>query len=153
MTNYYHILGLDMDATHEEIRQAYRKLSMKFHPDKNQDDKYFEEWTKKVNGAYETLGNPSNKALYDHALALEMQRREYIAPEVDTDSQEVLLLKEIRSQLPEYYDAKYILGQAREKYNDVSAQEYPVIITTGKAILCTVGIAVAIVGLWYALLR
>lgn len=65
--DYYQILGVSQDATQEEVRDAYRKLSMKFHPDKNNGDKYFEDWSKKINEAYDTLGNPNKRGEYDRS--------------------------------------------------------------------------------------
>ncbi len=68
MKNFYEVLGLYQNATDEEMKTAYRKLSLKFHPDKNAGDKYFEEWAKKINEAYETLGNRDKKKSYDETL-------------------------------------------------------------------------------------
>lgn len=65
MTDYYKILGLDKTASAEEIKKAYRKLSLKFHPDKNDGDEFFENMFKQINEAYEVLSNPSKKATYD----------------------------------------------------------------------------------------
>tara|TARA_R110001592_G_scaffold121046_3_gene326062 strand:+ start:1805 stop:2161 length:357 start_codon:yes stop_codon:yes gene_type:complete len=53
--DYYYILGLKKGATLEEIKQAYRKLSKKFHPDLNPNDKYFEDRFKDIQEAYEYL--------------------------------------------------------------------------------------------------
>lgn len=63
--DYYQVLGLQRGASSDEIKQAYRKLSMKFHPDKNDGDKYFENWSKKINEAYGVLGDPEKRAKYD----------------------------------------------------------------------------------------
>jgi len=59
MKNYYYILGVGEDASQEEIKRAYRKLSLKFHPDHNQGDKYFENRFKEINEAYEHLKKQS----------------------------------------------------------------------------------------------
>jgi len=53
--DYYYILGIARDASQDEIKKAYRKLSTKFHPDKNDGDKFFAERFKDINEAYETL--------------------------------------------------------------------------------------------------
>lgn len=64
-TNYYNILGLNNNASDEEIKKAFRKLALKTHPDKNNgDDTEF----KKINNAYETLSDPIKRQNYDNSL-------------------------------------------------------------------------------------
>ena len=66
MKDYYTILGVDRKVSDEELKKAYRKLSMKYHPDKNPDDKKAEEKFKEVNEAYSTLSNPEKRREYDN---------------------------------------------------------------------------------------
>jgi len=65
--DFYEVLGLAKGVTDEEIKKAYRKLAMKFHPDRNQGDKAkeAEEKFKEVKEAYEMLSDPKKKAAYD----------------------------------------------------------------------------------------
>ncbi len=63
--DYYQVLGVDKSASAAEIKKAYRKLAMKFHPDKNQGDKAAEEKFKEASEAYEVLSDESKKSRYD----------------------------------------------------------------------------------------
>ncbi len=63
--DYYEILGVTKSASAEEIKKAYRKVAIKFHPDKNPGDKEAEEKFKEAAEAYEVLSNAEKKAQYD----------------------------------------------------------------------------------------
>jgi molecular chaperone DnaJ len=63
--DYYEILGVEKNATPEEIKKAYRKRAIQFHPDKNPGDKQAEENFKEAAEAYEVLSNPEKKQKYD----------------------------------------------------------------------------------------
>jgi len=63
--NYYEILEIEKNSTGEQIKKAYRKLSLKWHPDKNSGNKEAEEKFKEINKAYQTLSDPTARNLYD----------------------------------------------------------------------------------------
>ncbi len=63
--DFYEILGVDRSATKDEMKKAYRKIAIKFHPDKNPDDKEAEEKFKEAAEAYEVLSNDDKRARYD----------------------------------------------------------------------------------------
>lgn len=66
MTNYYRTLGVSNDATEDDIKKSYRKLSMKYHPDHNQGDKESEDKFKEINEAYSTLSDKEKRNQYDN---------------------------------------------------------------------------------------
>ena len=68
MKNYYYILGVSKRASLAEIKTAYRKLSLKFHPDKNDGDLFFSERFKEIQEAYETLSDIRKRKKYNSLL-------------------------------------------------------------------------------------
>ena len=63
--DYYEVLGVGKSATDKELKKAYRKLAIRYHPDKNPNDKGTESKFKEAAEAYEVLSNPDKRARYD----------------------------------------------------------------------------------------
>ena len=73
--DYYEVLGVEKNATADELKKAYRKLALKYHPDRNPGDKEAEEKFKEAAEAYDVLSNPDKRARYDqfgHAMGQDM---------------------------------------------------------------------------------
>jgi curved DNA-binding protein CbpA len=68
MKDYYYILGLEANCSLDDIKDAYRKLSKKLHPDLNQGDQFFENRFRDIKDAFETLRDPAKRARYDASL-------------------------------------------------------------------------------------
>ena len=65
MEDLYAVLGVSKDASQDEIKSAYRKLAMKYHPDRNPGNKEAEEKFKNISAAYDVLGDETKRRSYD----------------------------------------------------------------------------------------
>jgi molecular chaperone DnaJ len=65
MSDYYEVLGLSRGATQDEVKKAYRKSALKYHPDRNPGDKQAEKKFKEISEAYEVLGDEKKRQIYD----------------------------------------------------------------------------------------
>ena len=81
MTNYYSILGISKDANVDEIKKAYHKNALKYHPDKNRGENA-EEMFKKVVEAYEVLSDPYKKQRYDNSIKHKLNFDFKLSPEI-----------------------------------------------------------------------
>ena len=85
--DYYELLGIARKAPQKEIRQAYRKLARKYHPDLNPGDKSSEEKFKQVQEAYDVLSDTKKRQMYDQ-FGFDAERRGAAPPEAaDVESQ------------------------------------------------------------------
>jgi curved DNA-binding protein len=82
MKDYYQILGVSRGASDQEIKQSYRKLARKYHPDINPGDKQAEAHFKEINEAYETLSDKEKREKYDR-FGSDWKRYEQAGPGVD----------------------------------------------------------------------
>ena len=64
--DYYSVLGVDRNADQNELKRAYRKMAMKYHPDRNPGNPEAEEKFKNINEAFEVLSNPQKRQIYDN---------------------------------------------------------------------------------------
>ncbi|MCK9440312.1 MAG: DnaJ domain-containing protein [Methanothrix sp.] len=88
MSNFYEILNIKYDANEDDIKKAYRKLAIKYHPDKNNGDKKSEENFREITEAYEILKDFSKRKIYDrinNINALRIKKSENIILETTKD--------------------------------------------------------------------
>lgn len=80
MKDYYYFLGIPQNASAEDIKKAYRKLSLKYHPDKNENDEFFSDRFREIQEAYETLTDTDRRRLYDQNLSNQQRNVKSILP-------------------------------------------------------------------------
>ena len=90
--DYYQVLGIDKKATADDIKKAYRKLALKWHPDKNPNNKAAEEKFKKISEAYAVLSNDKKRGEYDQFGSADQYRQQYSQEDIfrDVDLDEIL---------------------------------------------------------------
>lgn len=108
--NYYAVLGVSLQASQEDIKKAYRKLALQFHPDRNRGNRQAEHKIQEVNAAYEVLGDPEARKTYDRLRLgyvepivsrrdTEQEPDESVSPSMVLERMEVTLKEESRKQL------------------------------------------------------
>lgn len=80
MKDYYYFLGIPQNASAEDIKKAYRKLSLKYHPDKNDNDEFFSDRFKEIQEAYEMLMDAERRKSYDRNLSSQQRNMKSILP-------------------------------------------------------------------------
>ncbi|WP_234111047.1 J domain-containing protein [Chryseobacterium sp. R2A-55] len=94
MKDYYYFLGIKSNASDEDIKKAYRKLSLKYHPDKNPNDDFFSDRFREIQEAYEMLSEPERRRIYDENLAhLQRSYRPTLPPSIRTFSANKIRVK------------------------------------------------------------
>lgn len=109
--DFYSILGINRNATADEIKKAYRKLAMQYHPDKNPGNKVAENKFKEVSEAYEVLSDPKSRATYDqfgHMGAASANQGYYTGPNFEDFD-----FENLRNQRP------YTTESAYDLFNDL----------------------------------
>jgi len=84
-TNYYKMLGVEKNATTDEIKSAYRKLAFKYHPDKNPGDKKSEDKFKEISEAYEVLSDDKKRAQYDQFGTVSQEGQGFSGHQTNTE--------------------------------------------------------------------
>jgi len=97
----YQVLGVDSDATQEEIKRAFRRLALRYHPDHNPEDpKQAEEKFKEINEAYQVLSDEAKRRQYDYLMSrLEQRRRVFMVEDILRGSSSSGILEELLPEL------------------------------------------------------
>jgi|GEM_PF-3493277 len=125
MKNYYGILGVTNNASTTEIKDAYRKLSKKFHPDKNEGDKFFEEMFKSIQEAYSTLSDEQKRRDYDIRFKNFTNSSSYQEAAQETLRKEAERLKKEREQFTRQ-QAEFSNNYERERFKSQHHDNYKV---------------------------
>lgn len=80
MKDYYYFLGIKPNASEDDIKKAYRKLSFKYHPDKNENDDFFTERFREIQEAYETLIDVDKRRIYDQSFGQFLRSQKSVLP-------------------------------------------------------------------------
>jgi len=88
--DYYQTIGLLPDSTAEEIKKAYRKLAMQYHPDRNRSNPESEEHLKEINEAYQILGDAEKRRRYDLLRRQRLNGHVFYERDIDDDFVTVL---------------------------------------------------------------
>ena len=83
--DYYQILGLTIEASEQEIKKAYRKLAMQYHPDRNGGDEGSEEHIKEINEAYQILGDEKKRRVYDFQYRQPSENHMFFKEDINDD--------------------------------------------------------------------
>jgi len=97
--DYYEILGVPRDVSDEDLKKAYRKLALQYHPDRNPGNKTAEEKIREINAAYEVVGDPDKRRAYDRLRFGDEVRDEATDPNVILEQMEHKLFDEGRKEL------------------------------------------------------
>lgn len=80
MKDYYYFLGIKPTASEDEIKKAYRKLSFKYHPDKNENDEFFTQRFREIQEAYDTLIDDQKRKIYDQSFGQFLRTNKSVLP-------------------------------------------------------------------------
>lgn len=96
---YYDVLGLNQNCTAQDIKSAYRRLAMQWHPDKNPNNPLAEERFKRINEAYSVLSDPSKRQMYDNSLA---GKGQYTSHEMNMEDASEMFMQEMFAYAMEF---------------------------------------------------
>lgn len=116
MKNFYQFLGIDINASEEEIKKSFKIYAFKMHPDKHNGDKFFEDRFKEINQAYEILSDTNKKRLYDSELKRkEINVQSFASKETSLRKKEQELLIKERQLLKKEKEIKTKIDEISKK--------------------------------------
>ena len=115
MKDFYKILGIDYDADNDEIKKSYRKLAVKYHPDKNPGDKVAEKKFMEATDAYEVLKDSSKRKSYDMSNGINSLRKRKKRPDVEVKTTDDIQNEQMKTGKP-----SVVIDPNGEVYVDIS---------------------------------
>ncbi|MEI6092020.1 MAG: DnaJ domain-containing protein [bacterium] len=120
MKDFYYILGLKKNSTEKQIKDTYRKLSLKFHPDVNSSDEFYTEYSKQLNEAYMVLSDRNRKLLFDKTYE-EFEKRSFSFIDFEEKYQKLEMKeKELAKREKQISDSEYHLFQKEKRFEEAT---------------------------------
>ncbi len=144
MRTHYDVLGVSVEAPPEEIKAAYKRLAVKYHPDKNMGDKDAEEAFKEINNAYQILSDPYQKAQYDFLINFPATSSETHtqAPHYYTSYQNTEPESEPEVEPTYYYRRKKPQTTTTRRYSQQKEEQIALLFIVGFLLLVGAGVLI-----------
>ena len=131
--NYYHILGIPMTAEKEDIKKAFRRLAIQYHPDKNLNNKDYDEYLfDRIHQAYETLGDENKRKAYDETQLVLSNKKILKKPEINSQEWSDSFRKALIKKVVELEEKLFVKELSFNTFYEYSEQFLPIYLSNKK---------------------
>ncbi len=131
--SYYHILGIPMTAEKDEIKKAFRKLAIQYHPDKNfNNEDYDDSQFDRIHEAYETLSNEEKRKAYDETLLVLANREVIKKPQVNTTEWEEAFRRALIKKVTELEEKLHVAELSFNSFYEYAEKFLPIYLSNKK---------------------
>jgi curved DNA-binding protein CbpA len=131
--NYYHILGIPMSAEKDEIKKAFRKLAIQFHPDKNMgNEDYDDAQFDRIHQAYDTLSNDEKRKAYDETQLVLSNREITKRPQINTQEWENEFRKSLIKKVTELEEKLFVAELSFNSFYEYAEKFLPIYLSNKK---------------------